>query len=153
MAECNLVSPLLRLRFPRGFYFIPTRWHHGWMKGFLILPVLLIFLFSTLVFADYAKGLDAYEKGDYATALKELEPLAEQGDADGQFALSIMYHKGQGVTQDYIHAHMWWNIAASQGHEDAVVVREIFEMKMTLSQIEKAQDLARQCVAKNYKDC
>ena len=31
--------------------------------------------------ADYQKGWDAYDSGDYATALREWEPLAEQGDA------------------------------------------------------------------------
>ena len=31
--------------------------------------------------ADFQKGLDASERGDYATALREWKPLAEQGDA------------------------------------------------------------------------
>jgi len=31
--------------------------------------------------ADYQKGYAAYQSGDYATALREWEPLAEQGDA------------------------------------------------------------------------
>ena len=30
--------------------------------------------------ADFQKGLTAYEIGDYATALREWKPLAEQGD-------------------------------------------------------------------------
>lgn len=46
---------------------------------FFILPVLLIFLFGSPAFADYQKGLDAAKSGDYATALKEWKPLAEQG--------------------------------------------------------------------------
>ena len=37
--------------------------------------------------ADFQAGLDAYKSGDYATALKEWRPLAEQGDASAQFAL------------------------------------------------------------------
>jgi uncharacterized protein len=31
--------------------------------------------------ADYQKGATAYKSGDFATALREWEPLAEQGDA------------------------------------------------------------------------
>ena len=31
--------------------------------------------------ADFQKGLDAYKKGDYATALREWKPLAKQGNA------------------------------------------------------------------------
>jgi hypothetical protein len=48
---------------------------------------------------------------------------------------------------------MWWNIAASSGYEDASETRGIVAEMMTPSQIEKAQDLARECVAKNYKGC
>jgi len=48
---------------------------------------------------------------------------------------------------------MWWNIAASQENKDASGNRDIVAKKMTPSQIEKAQELARECVAKNYKDC
>ena len=64
-----------------------------------------------------------------------------------------MYGKGQGVIQDYTLAHMWWNIAASQGHETAAENRRTVEQNMTPAKIEKAQDLARECIAKNYKDC
>jgi len=42
----------------------------------------------------------SYENGDYATALREWEPLAEQGNAYAQSNLSLMYAKGQGVPQD-----------------------------------------------------
>ena len=43
--------------------------------------------------ADYQKGLDAYDRGDYATALREWEPLAKQGDAGAHFNLGVMFHK------------------------------------------------------------
>ena len=45
-------------------------------------------------------GVDAYNRGDYETALKKFLPLAEQGDAAAQFNLGKMYRKGQGVPQD-----------------------------------------------------
>ena len=37
--------------------------------------------------ADFQKGLTAYDRGDYATALREWTPLAEQGDARAQFQI------------------------------------------------------------------
>ena len=43
------------------------------------------------------EGFNAYEGGDYATALREWKPLAEQGDASAQYSLGVMYKKGQGV--------------------------------------------------------
>jgi uncharacterized protein len=52
-----------------------------------------------------------------------------------------------------VYAHMWWNIAASSGDADAVKNRDIIAGKMTVSQLEKAQELARECVKKEYKGC
>tara|TARA_Y100000588_G_scaffold385306_1_gene478336 strand:+ start:7197 stop:7433 length:237 start_codon:yes stop_codon:yes gene_type:complete len=43
--------------------------------------------------ADFNKGLAAYKSGDYATALHEWKPLAEQGDATAQYNLGITYEK------------------------------------------------------------
>ncbi len=51
--------------------------------------------------ADFQAGFAAHNRGDYATALREFRPLAEQGDVDAQFNLGLMYSKGQGVPQDY----------------------------------------------------
>ena len=48
--------------------------------------------------ADFQKGLTAYDRGDYATALREWKPLAEQGNASAQFNLGVMYDKGRGVS-------------------------------------------------------
>ena len=45
--------------------------------------------------------MDAYDRGDYDTALKEFRPLADQGYADAQFNLGVWYHQGRGVVQDY----------------------------------------------------
>ncbi len=47
--------------------------------------------------ADWDKEVTAYQNGDYATALKEWTPLAEQGDADAQYNLGVMYALGHGV--------------------------------------------------------
>ncbi len=47
--------------------------------------------------ADLKAGLDAYKRGDYATALREFRPLAEQGDARTQHNLGQMYMDGEGV--------------------------------------------------------
>ena len=51
--------------------------------------------------ADYRKGWDAYKSGDYATALREWKPLAEQGYADAQYNLGRMYEFGKGVPQSH----------------------------------------------------
>jgi len=68
---------------------------------------------------DFQKGVAAYQSGDYATALREFQPLAEQGDASAQNNLGWMYEKGQGVPQDYKTAVKWTTLAAEQGDADA----------------------------------
>jgi len=65
----------------------------------------------------------------------------------------VFYVKGEGVIQNYARGHMWWNIAASQGNKNALKYRDKVAKDMTSSQIEKAQMLASECVAKDYKDC
>lgn len=69
--------------------------------------------------ADYAKGFDAYSSGDYATALSEWRPLAEQGDPNGQFGLGLLYANGWGVDLNDDEALKWYGLAADQGHAEA----------------------------------
>jgi TPR repeat protein len=76
---------------------------------------------------DLDKGAKAFKSGDYATALKEWIPLAEQGNLQRstiseQFKLSKvrynlgwMYYNGEGVTQDYAEAAKWFRKAAESG--------------------------------------
>ena len=192
----------------------------------LILATLLSLLIAVQSWGgDFQKGFDAYSSGDYATALKEWTPLAEQGYAIAQYNLGFMYENGlgvlqdyetatewytlsaeqgtapaqynlglmynngkgvlqdykvaikwytlsaeqghaeaqtnlgllhdygRGVVQDYVKAHMWYNIGASNGNENGKKLRVLIAKEMTPSQIEEAQKLARECVAKNYKGC
>ena len=170
---------------------------------------------------NFQNGVTASQRGDFATNLREWTPLAEQGDADAQFNLGVMYNQGQGVPQDnktavkwyklaaeqghasaqhylgvmyhegqgvpqdnktavkwyklaaeqgdadaqlnlgvmyaapkdYVYAHMWGEIAASNGNKLGAMLRDDFEKKMTPSQISEAQQLARECVRKKYKGC
>ncbi len=69
--------------------------------------------------AGWDEGVAAYQRGDYATAIRELRPLAEQGDANAQLFLGIMYENGQGVPQDYAEAVKWYRKAAEQGQANA----------------------------------
>jgi len=74
------------------------------------------------IVAPYASGQDggeaytAYLNGDYATALKEWRPLAEQGNLFAQYDLGQMYRYGVGVPQNYKEAARWYRLAAEQGH-------------------------------------
>ncbi len=190
-----------------------------------LLPILLCLTALAAPAADFEKGMAAYERGDYATALREWQALAEQGlaaaqnslgvmydqglgvvqddkeavkwyrraaeqgndhaqhnlgvmydegqgvarnyrmaakwwqlaaeqgDAGAQNNLGFMYDKGRGVPQDYIRAHLWYNLAAAQGHELAAENRDLLAEEMRPADITTAQQLARECVERNYKGC
>ena len=90
---------------------------------------------------------------DYKIARKWYTLAAEQGDSKAHFNLGVFYLNGDGVLQDNIYAHMWANIAASNGNERGVELREVVAEIMTSADISEAQKLARECVAKNYKGC
>ena len=91
------------------------------MRHLLLLPVLLLTLLvgNPAFSADFQKGMDAAQKGDFATALKEWKPLAEEGNANAQYNLGLMYEDGQGVPQDDKTAMKWYRLAAKQGNSDA----------------------------------
>ena len=93
---------------------------------------------------DLEAGVAAYKRGDYAAALSELRPLAEQGRATAQLALGVMYTNGEGVAQDYIQAHMWLSLAASQGEKGAIGYRDRVASVMTAEPIAEAEKLARE---------
>ena len=67
-----------------------------------------------------------------------------------------MYRDGLGVIQDYVIAHMWFNLAATKNNLNAAAngfFRDSLEEKMTPQQLAEAQKLARECLAKKYKGC
>lgn len=90
---------------------------------------------------------------DKAEAVKWYRLAAQQGDASAQYHLGFNYYTGQGVPQDYVKAHLWSNISAAAGEIGAVGIREDAERKMTPNQIAEAQQMARDCVASNFKGC
>jgi len=81
--------------------------------------LVLVLMWAMPAFADYQKGLDAFERGDTPTALKEFRTLAESNDARGQFGLAIMHDLGEGVPQNSEQAAKWYRLAAEQGYADA----------------------------------
>ena len=79
---------------------------------------------------------------------KALLDRAEKGDADAQVTLGAMFDAGRGVPQDYVSAHMWYNIAASRasgaGQKRYAAARDGVAEKMTAQQIAEARRRARE---------
>ena len=73
---------------------------------------------------------------------------ADQGHAGAQSNLGAMYATGQGVPQDDVQAHMWFNLAASrmtgEDRESAVEARDRIADEVTPDDLSEAQRLARE---------
>jgi TPR repeat protein len=89
------------------------------MRHIFFALALTMTLVSAAVAGPFEDGLAAHDRGDYATALRLWRPLAEQGTADAQHMLGIMYANGQSVPQDYAEAVKWYRLAAEQGSANA----------------------------------
>jgi cell division septation protein DedD len=64
-------------------------------------------------------GVTAWQRGDFAGAVKQWRPLADGGDQDAQFNMGQAYRLGRGVPADPRIAQSWFQKAAAQGHEMA----------------------------------
>jgi len=91
------------------------------LKKLIAVPTLLLtLLINNSVFAaDLDRGMEAYERGDYPVALRELKPLAEQGWYFAQFLLGMMYGDGKGVQRDDRASFTWIKLSAQQGFDRA----------------------------------
>ena len=116
---------------------------------------------------------------DDAEAVRWWRLAAAQGDVDAQYALGSVYAGAHGglaevlreaeagadpfalfagfllgsVPTDFVLAHMWLNIAAANGHEDAALGRTGLELIMTAADVSRATELAGACMASDYRDC
>jgi TPR repeat protein len=62
----------------------------------------------------------AEKTGDYATALRLIQPLAQQGMPEAQTRLGVMFESGRGVQKNYTEAEQWFQKAAAQNELDAI---------------------------------
>ncbi len=63
----------------------------------------------------HKKAFEAYNRGDYATALQLYRPLANKGEVTAEYIIGLMYANGQGVPQSYAEAMKWHHKVAEQG--------------------------------------
>ena len=64
-------------------------------------------------------GIEAWQRADYAAAVRIWRPLAEADDADAAFNLGQAYRLGRGVPINLAAAQTWLERAARSGHVDA----------------------------------
>lgn len=85
------------------------------ISGLIAAPVMA----ADTKFAEFHDGLNAFIKGDHASALRVWAPLAKNGHRDAQYHIGHMYQTGTGVKKDEMKAYRWYSLAASKGHTTA----------------------------------
>ena len=85
----------------------------------------------------------------YKTAVRS----TEEENAVAIAKLGSAYEKGIGVFTDYVKAYMWYFIAEHKGNRQAGLDRKRITIKMTPTQIDKAQAMARQCLPNESSFC
>lgn len=113
----------------------------------------MMLLGSPVLASSTSAGLDAYNQGDFARASSIFMSLAKKGNADAQNHLGYLYAQGHGVEQDYVRAHMWFNISAASGELLAGNNRDSVVLKLTKVELQEAWRLAKSCVQSQLKEC
>lgn len=93
--------------------------------------------------ADAAEQGPVLDPGAAEQGAAYLVLAAQGGVAQAQALLSDLYATGTGVPQDFIEAHKWANVAATNGVDAAVAQRDTLSDLMTADQIAEAQARAR----------
>ena len=88
-------------------------------KQTFLAVILTLSLLLPATAGPYEEAEAAYARGDYVTALGLFRPLADQGQAQAQVSMGLMYGSGHGVAQDDTEAAKWYRLAADQGHSYA----------------------------------
>ena len=89
------------------------------LKTAVAAVVVAVALSGLVSAAPIDDGVEAAKRGDYATAMRILRPLAIKGDPRAQYNLGVIYDEGLGVQPDYSAAFSWYLKAANQGYASA----------------------------------
>lgn len=114
------------------------------MRSIIQQVLVALFVFLALpARADFMSGFNAYQAGDIKTALSEWQRAANAGDAASQFRLGQLYERGEGVLQDYVEAHKWYNLAAGGGEPTAREAMQALEARMSPRDVASARAAAQ----------
>ncbi|RYG38218.1 MAG: sel1 repeat family protein [Burkholderiales bacterium] len=93
---------------------------------------------QSLIGFYYAAGMGGLEKSS-SVAVCWFRRAASQGDAGAQYNLGRAISIGEGAPEDYAEGYKWLNLAARQGIEKAVDLRDALKPLLTSAQLAEAQ--------------
>lgn len=122
----------------------------SFFESVLSVVIALLALVGFSVWADHrdkrkhAESLQKDEAAQYRfqEVTFKTRLAAEQGDRNAQAQLGWDYERGWCAPRDYVKAHMWYSLAASQGDRDVMENLDCIAKQMTAEQISQAQEMA-----------
>jgi hypothetical protein len=105
--------------------------------------------FNLGVMYDFGQGVAK----DPVQAVRWYRAAAAQGHGGAQFNLGGMYFDGVGVAQDHMRSYVWFTLAAAAGAAGASRNRSALAKLLDVAQMEQAQRLVRDCLARNFAGC
>lgn len=95
----------------------------------------------------------AFENKDYRTALKEYKLAAEE-DVHSQYMVAFLYSMNfKGIGEDYEQAFLWASIAATNGYENAILLKKMLSKDIPPNRIPEIEALAKRCSDQKDKNC
>jgi TPR repeat protein len=82
---------------------------------FRLFCIFFLFIDTSNAFADRLQALTAQSQGDYVTAARVWQEMANKGDPVAQYNLALLYQNGTGVNQDRNISRYWLAMAARNG--------------------------------------
>ena len=82
-----------------------------------VLALALFLAVTPSAWADFEAGQAAFDAGRFDEALAEWRAAADDGDGRAMLALGRVHVRGVGAPQNYVEAHMRFDLAAGRGGE------------------------------------
>ncbi len=98
--------------------------------------------------ASLRAGIDAYKRGDYATTIRKIGPLAKRGNISAQYLLGVMLVEGRGVAKDPVMALAWLTCATDPRKDATVGGDEVKNPDQPISKAQKQAILVRKQATK-----
>ena len=125
------------------------------MKKLISVFLALFFVSSNVYAGDIRERQDAYKRGDYQTVEEKWQPMAEQGNAEAQYQIGMIYNEKyqiSGHPSDQKSAFKWLKMAHKGGHEDALSKVNLMITQSYKNGLEAYQRGDYQTAEKNLKN-
>jgi uncharacterized protein len=114
------------------------------VRMLLVASALATLFTSFTARADLRSAHIAYDKHDFDAAFVQFKDLAVLGQPQAQYALAILYFRGEGVDQSNTYAHAWASLAAQNGESKGAALAAEVEPQLTPNSLRFSSEIQAQ---------